>query len=90
MNLDWPLLLLAVAGSFLAGVINTLAGNGSAITLAFMTEVMGMPGNLANGTPNSTAQAMERHAGRIRRIGNISGRERAGRRPTPAPGRPRA
>lgn len=50
MNLDWPLLLLAVAGSFLAGVINTLAGNGSAITLAFMTEVMGMPGNLANGT----------------------------------------
>ncbi|MCO6484990.1 MAG: sulfite exporter TauE/SafE family protein [Saprospiraceae bacterium] len=44
------LILLAVTGSFLAGVINTLAGNGSAITLPLMTEVLGLPGNVANGT----------------------------------------
>lgn len=44
------ILIIAVIGGFLAGVINTLAGNGSAITLTIMTELMGMPGNLANGT----------------------------------------
>lgn len=43
-------LLLATAGGFLAGVINTLAGNGSAITLSIMTELLGLPGNIANGT----------------------------------------
>jgi uncharacterized membrane protein YfcA len=44
------LIVLAVVGGFLAGVINTLAGNGSAITLSIMTEWMGLPGNVANGT----------------------------------------
>ncbi len=48
--MDLGILFIAVAGGFLAGVINTLAGNGSAITLTIMTEMMGMPGNLANGT----------------------------------------
>ncbi|MCB0694188.1 MAG: sulfite exporter TauE/SafE family protein [Lewinellaceae bacterium] len=43
-------LLLAMGGGFLAGVINTLAGNGSAITLSIMTELLGLPGNIANGT----------------------------------------
>ncbi len=42
--------LIALVGSFLAGVINTLAGNGSAITLTILTEVLGLPGNMANGT----------------------------------------
>lgn len=42
--------LIALIGSFLAGVINTLAGNGSAITLTIMTEMLGLPGNVANGT----------------------------------------
>lgn len=42
--------LIAIIGSFLAGAINTLAGNGSAITLTILTELMGLPGNLANGT----------------------------------------
>ncbi len=42
--------LIAFIGATLAGVINTLAGNGSAITLTILTEVLGMPGNLANGT----------------------------------------
>ena len=42
--------LIALIGSFMAGVINTLAGNGSAITLTILTEVLGLPGNVANGT----------------------------------------
>jgi len=41
---------IIIIGSFVAGCINTLAGSGSAITLAILTEVMGLPGNLANGT----------------------------------------
>jgi uncharacterized membrane protein YfcA len=42
--------LIALTGSFLAGAINTLAGNGSVITLSILTDVMGMPANLANAT----------------------------------------
>ena len=42
--------LLAFVGSFFAGAINTLAGNGSLITLTLLTELVGLPGNLANGT----------------------------------------
>lgn len=45
----WPY-LIAVIGSALAGAINTLSGNGSAITLTILTEILGLPGNLANGT----------------------------------------
>lgn len=41
---------IALAGSFLAGAINTFAGNGSVITLSILTSVLGLPGNLANGT----------------------------------------
>jgi uncharacterized membrane protein YfcA len=43
-------LAIAFAGAFLAGMINALAGNGSVITLTVLTELLGMPGNLANGT----------------------------------------
>ncbi|MEM6697392.1 MAG: TSUP family transporter, partial [Bacteroidota bacterium] len=43
-------LLIAIAGGFFAGIVNTLAGNGSAITLTILTEVLGLPPNLANGT----------------------------------------
>ena len=43
-------IILAMIIGCLAGVINTLAGNGSAITLAFMIEIIGLPPNLANGT----------------------------------------
>ncbi|MDX1939360.1 MAG: sulfite exporter TauE/SafE family protein [Saprospiraceae bacterium] len=42
--------VIAIVGSFLAGAINTLAGNGSVITLSLMTEMIGLPGNVANGT----------------------------------------
>lgn len=50
MSWTWDLLAFAFAGAFLTGIINALAGNGSVITLSIMTEVLGMPGNLANGT----------------------------------------
>lgn len=42
--------LIAVVGAMVAGGINTLAGNGSAITLTILTEVLGLPPNVANGT----------------------------------------
>jgi uncharacterized membrane protein YfcA len=42
--------LIAIIGGALAGCINTLAGNGSAITLTILTEVLGLPPNMANGT----------------------------------------
>ncbi|HFA48485.1 MAG TPA: sulfite exporter TauE/SafE family protein [Bacteroidetes bacterium] len=42
--------IIAIVGSFIAGAINTLAGNGSAITLTILTEVLGLPPNMANGT----------------------------------------
>ena len=41
---------LAIFGGFFAGCINTLAGNGSIITLGIMTELLGLSGNMANGT----------------------------------------
>ncbi len=43
-------LSIAIGGGFLAGVINTLAGNGSAITLPVLMFVLGLPPNTANGT----------------------------------------
>jgi uncharacterized protein len=42
--------IIAFSGSILAGFVNTLAGNGSAIVLAIMTEWMLLPANIANGT----------------------------------------
>lgn len=48
--MDTLTIVLAVLGGFLAGVVNTLAGNGSAVTLSILTELLGLPGNLANGT----------------------------------------
>ncbi len=42
--------LLAFVGAFVAGAINTLSGNGSAITLTILMEVLGLPANVANGT----------------------------------------
>jgi uncharacterized membrane protein YfcA len=50
MDLQWYHYLIAIVGSALAGGINTLAGNGSAITLTILTELLGLPGNMANGT----------------------------------------
>ena len=47
---DIWLYLIAIVGSAFAGAINTLAGNGSAITLTILTELLGLPGNIANAT----------------------------------------
>lgn len=50
MELSLGIILIAIFGGFIAGIINTLAGNGSAITLTIFTELLGLPGNIANGT----------------------------------------
>lgn len=50
MELEYYHYIIAIVGSALAGAINTLAGNGSAITLTILTELLGLPGNIANGT----------------------------------------
>jgi len=50
VDLEFYQYAIIIVGSFLAGVINTLAGNGSAITLSILTEVIGLPGNVANGS----------------------------------------
>jgi uncharacterized membrane protein YfcA len=50
MELEWYHYVIAIVGSAVAGSINTLAGNGSAITLTILTEMLGLPGNMANGT----------------------------------------
>ena len=42
--------LIIIFGSAFAGALNTLAGNGSAITLTILTELLGLPPNIANGT----------------------------------------
>lgn len=43
-------LVIAFIGAFIAGTINALAGNGSVITLTILTTLIGLPGNIANGT----------------------------------------
>ncbi len=43
-------IIIAITGGLVAGMLNTLAGNGSAITLTILTELLGLPGNMANGT----------------------------------------
>ncbi len=48
--MEWYQYVIAIVGGAIAGGINTLAGNGSAITLTILTEVIGLPGNMANGT----------------------------------------
>ncbi len=48
--MEWYIYVIAISGSIVAGVINTLAGNGSAITLTILTELIGLPGNIANAT----------------------------------------
>ena len=50
MELELYHYLIAIIGGLFAGGVNTLAGNGSAITLTILTEVLGLPGNMANGT----------------------------------------
>lgn len=48
--MEWYIYFIAIAGGLVAGVINTLSGFGSAITLTILSEMMGLPGNIANGS----------------------------------------
>ncbi len=48
--MEWYHYLVAAIGGVLAGAINTLAGNGSVLTLTILTELVGLPGNVANAT----------------------------------------
>ncbi len=41
---------IAFTGALLAGAVNTLSGNGSAITLTILMELLGLPADVANGT----------------------------------------
>ncbi len=45
----WHLYLLAISAGFLCGIINTVAGSGSLITLPVLI-FLGLPANVANGT----------------------------------------
>ncbi|GCD77733.1 UPF0721 transmembrane protein [Thermaurantimonas aggregans] len=49
LNTEWWMYALYLVGGVLTGMINVLAGNGSAITLSLMIFA-GMPPGLANGT----------------------------------------
>ncbi len=49
MTLEWYEYLLLFIGGGLAGVINTLAGNGSTITLSLLM-LFGLPADISNGT----------------------------------------
>jgi uncharacterized membrane protein YfcA len=71
--------LIALVGSFVAGAINTLAGNGSAITLTILMEVLGLPADVANAT-NRVGVATQSLAGTwaFQRAGRL--RTSAGRR----------
>jgi hypothetical protein len=56
MVLEWYLYILFVLAGFFAGIINTLAGNGSVFTLSLLL-FSGMPAGLANGTNRLGAMA---------------------------------
>ena len=49
MTLEWYEYLFLFLGGGIAGIINTLAGNGSLITLSLLM-FFGLPANVANGT----------------------------------------
>lgn len=48
--MEFYLYVLSILGGFVAGIMNALAGFGSAITLGIMIEFIGLPANVANGT----------------------------------------
>jgi len=50
LDLEFYHYIIAIVGAAVAGFINTLAGNGSAITLTILTQLLGLPEDVANGT----------------------------------------
>ncbi len=49
MEITWVHIVLILVAGFVCGIINTLAGGGSFLTLAAL-DLVGLPGNVANGT----------------------------------------
>lgn len=47
--MDWIVIILGIIGGFIAGIINTISGSGSIITLSFMA-FLNIPLDIANGT----------------------------------------
>ena len=60
--MDLPTALLLLAGGFLAGFVNTVAGGGSVVTLPILIEAAGLPATVANGT-NRIAILLQNVAG---------------------------
>jgi len=48
--LETTQIIIAIVGGFFAGIINTMAGYGSIITLAIYMDIFGLAGNIANTT----------------------------------------
>lgn len=71
MEISWYLYPLAILAGILAGIINTLAGSGSLVTLA-MLDAMGIPANIANAT-NRVGVALQNIVGiaTFRQSGNM-------------------
>lgn len=71
MDISWYLYPLAIFAGILAGIINTLAGSGSLVTLA-MLDAMGIPANVANAT-NRVGVAVQNIVGiaTFQRSGNM-------------------
>ena len=49
MEIEWYVYVFAILGGILAGIINTLAGSGSVVTLPILV-MLGLPANYANAT----------------------------------------
>lgn len=49
VELTWPIIVALIVAGFLVGIINTIAGSGTAITYSLFM-LLGLPANIANGT----------------------------------------
>ena len=49
VDLTWPIIIALIVAGFLVGIINTIAGSGTAITYSLFM-LLGLPANIANGT----------------------------------------
>ena len=74
----WPMLVLAMMGGVVAGVINTLAGSGSLVTLPILAA-LGLPAPVANAT-NRVGVVIQSIVGveTMRRTGQLEPRGSAG------------
>lgn len=76
MEVAWYTYVLAILAGMLAGIINTLAGSGSLVTLP-MLVFLGLPANVANGTnrvgvlvQNTVGIATFQHSGKLNTTGS--------------------